>query len=271
MGATGNQFMSSSTLTIRTPEGIVFSQLLAGPVPRFLAWFIDAACIAVAMSLLGVLVGLLGVLSANLAGAFYALAFFVVSIGYGIFFEWSWRGQTVGKRLLRLRVVDAEGLRLQFNQIVVRNLLRFVDALPLFYLVGGLTCWLNQKCQRLGDLAANTIVIRQPIVREPDLDQLLAGKFNSLRQHPHLAARLRQRVSPAEAGVVLQALLRRDEFDPVARMELFRELAAHFRSHVEFPPEATDGVADEQYLRNVVDVLYRTRTESPVEKAETAG
>jgi uncharacterized RDD family membrane protein YckC len=254
--------MKSSTLTIRTPEGIMFAQLLAGPVPRFLAWFIDAACVAAAMTLVGFVVAALGVLSTNLAGAFYALAFFTVSIGYGIFFEWTWRGQTVGKRLLRLRVVDAEGLRLQFNQVVVRNLLRFVDALPAFYFVGGLTCWLSQKSQRLGDLAANTIVIRQPVVTEPDLDQLLAGKFNSLRQHPHLAARLRQRVSVVEAGIVLQALLRREEFDPVARMEMFRELATHFRSRVEFPPEATDGVADEQYLRNVADVLYRGRAET---------
>jgi signal transduction histidine kinase/ActR/RegA family two-component response regulator len=77
-------------------------------------------------------------------------------------------------------VVDAEGLRLQFHQIVTRNLLRFVDSLPLFYFVGGLVAWFNPKCQRLGDLAANTIVIRSPRLAEPDLDQLLAGKFNSL-------------------------------------------------------------------------------------------
>ena len=124
------------------------------------------------------------------------------------------------------------------------------------------SCWFNPKCQRLGDIAANTIVIRIPRVAEPDLDQLLAGKFNSLRQHPHLAARLRQNVSPAEAAVALQALLRRDELEPVARVELFAELAGHFRAKVEFPAEATDGIADEQYLRNVVDVLYRTSGES---------
>ena len=77
----------------------------------------------------------------------------------------------------------------------------------------------------------------------------------------HLAARLRQRVSPAQAAVALQALLRRDEFEPVARVELFGELAAHFRELVEFPSEATDGITDEQYLRNVVDVVYRSRTD----------
>jgi hypothetical protein len=132
--------------------------------------------------------------------------------------------------------------------------------------VGGLACWLNRNGQRLGDLAANTIVIRSPRIAEPDLDQLLAGKFNSLRQYPHLAARLRQRVLPGEAAVALQALLRRDEFEPAARVELFGELATHFRSKVEFPADATDGVADEQYLRNVVDVIYRTGTDKPMEK-----
>lgn len=235
----------------------MFSQLLAGPIARFSAWFIDLLCIAVILSVLGSLLTLLQFISPNLAGALGAFGYFVIGIGYGITCEWAWRGQTVGKRLLRLRVVDAEGLRLQFNQIVTRNLLRFVDCLPLFYFVGGLVCWISPKCQRLGDLAANTIVIRYPRLAEPDLDQLLTGKFNSLRHYPHLTARLRQRVLPGEGAIALQALLRRDEFDPVARIELFAALAAHFRDKVEFPPEATEGISDEQQLRNVVDVIYR--------------
>jgi uncharacterized RDD family membrane protein YckC len=259
--------MKTSTLLIRTPEGIVFSQLLAGPVTRFLAWFIDLLCVGALLMVLGKFLILLQLVSENFAGAVYALGYFAISIGYGIICEWWWRGQTVGKKLFRLRVVDAEGLRLQFNQIVTRNLLRFVDSLPAFYFVGGVTCWLNSKCQRLGDVAANTIVIRNPRITEPDLDQLLAGKYNSLRAYPHLAARLRQRVTPAEAGVALQALLRRDEFDPYARIELFAELAAHFRAKVDFPAEAIEGIADEQYLRNVVDVVYRTRSEERTQKA----
>jgi uncharacterized RDD family membrane protein YckC len=258
--------VKASTLQIRTPEGIVFSQLLAGPVTRFLAWFVDLICILAVVVLLSVVFSLLQLISANLAGALYLLSYFVISIGYAIACEWGWRGQTIGKRLLRLRVVDAEGLRLQFHQIVTRNLLRFVDSLPLFYFVGGLVAWLSPKCQRLGDLAANTIVIRNPRISEPDLDQLLAGKFNSLRQYPHLVARLRQRVSPAEAALAVHALLRRDDFEPLARVELFADLAAHFRGKVEFPSEATDGIADEQCLRNVVDVLYRTRAEARIEK-----
>jgi uncharacterized RDD family membrane protein YckC len=249
--------MKTSTLSIRTPEGIVFSQTLAGPVTRFLAWFIDLLCVGTIMSVVSQLMAPLGILSESFAGALSVLAYFIISIGYGILLEWGWRGQTVGKKLLRLRVVDVQGLRLQFNQIVARNLLRCVDSLPAFYFVGGVACWLNRNCQRLGDLAANTVVIRVPRLVEPDLDQLLAGKYNSLRQSPHLAARLRQRVTPAEAAVALQAVLRRDTFEPAERVELFAALAAHFRDRVDFPAEATDGLGDEQYVRNVLDVVYR--------------
>ena len=259
--------MRTNRLQIRTVEGVLFSQLLAGPVVRFLAWVVDLFCIGAGLMAFGWICSLLGFLSWNLAGALSALGYFAISIGYGILCEWGWRGQTVGKKVLRLRVVDAEGMRLQFNQVVTRNLLRFVDSLPGTYLVGGLVCWLNSKCQRLGDIAANTVVIRSPRTRQPDLDQLLAGKYNSLRQFAHLVARFRQNVSPLEATIALQALIRRDEFDPADRVELFAELAAHFRAKVEFPPEAMEGIADEQYLRNVVDVIYRTRAENRVEKA----
>jgi uncharacterized RDD family membrane protein YckC len=255
--------MRTSALQIRTAEGVVFSQLLAGPVTRFMAWLVDLFCISALMTVLGYVLALLKLINPDFAGALSALAYFVISVGYGMTFEWLWRGQTLGKRLFRLRVMDAEGMKLQFNQVALRNLLRFVDSLPAVYFLGGLTCWFNSKCQRLGDIAANTIVVRNPRVREPDLDQLLAGKYNSLRQHPHLAARLRQRVSPTEAAVAVQALMRRDELDPAARVELFEQLAAHFSEKVAFPPEATDGVTDEQFVRNVVDIVCRTQDRSP--------
>jgi uncharacterized RDD family membrane protein YckC len=247
----------TGTLLIRTPEGIVFSLLLAGPVTRFLAWAVDMVCIGALSSAVGMLLGLVGLISPDIAGGMAMLAYFLIQIGYGIALEWFWRGQTLGKRLLRLRVMDAQGLRLQFSQIVIRNLLRFVDMLPAFYLVGGIACLASRRAQRLGDFAANTIVVRNPKIAEPDLDQLLAGKFNSLREYPHLAARLHQRVSPGEARVALQALIRRDELNAQARVELFGEIAAHFRSLVEFPAQTTEGITDEQYVRNVVDILFR--------------
>jgi uncharacterized RDD family membrane protein YckC len=248
-----------NTLIIRTPEGIAFSLPLACPVTRCLAWVIDAICIMGVISLVDAFLGMARLVSLDLGRALTILAYFVVQVGYGIVCEWFWRGQTVGKRVFGLRVMDAQGLRLQFNQVVLRNLLRFMDSMPAFYLVGGAVSALSPRGQRLGDLVANTIVIRHLKPPEPDIDQLLAGKYNSLRDYPHLEARLRQRVSPLEAGLALQALLRRDQLELQARLDLFDEMASHFRAVVIFPPEACEGITAEQYVRNVVDVLFRPR------------
>jgi hypothetical protein len=146
---------------------------------------------------------------------------------------------------------------LQFSQIVIRNLLRFVDSLPAYYFVGGIACLISKRAQRLGDFVANTIVIWSPAIDEPDFDQLLAGKYNTFRHYPQLEARLRQHVSPGEAQIALQALMRRDDFDPRARVELFESIVAYFKEIVAFPPEAIDGISDEQYVRNLVDALFR--------------
>lgn len=252
-----------ATLHIRTPEGVVFSQELAGPMVRFLAWFIDVLCLLAFVFLLNMVLTMFAIVSFGLAQAIGMLSFFVFYIGYGIYTEWRWRGQTIGKRVLRLRVVDVHGLRLKFSQVLIRNLVRFVDMQPMFfYLVGGLASLLNSRCQRLGDLAANTIVVRISKLTEPNLDQLMADKFNSLRSWPHLEARLRQRVSPAEASIALQAIVRRDLLEPRARVELFAELAEHFKGKVQFPVEAVEGITDEQYVRNVVDCLFRSGRKS---------
>jgi len=253
----------TNTLLIRTPEGVVFAQTLAGPVTRFLAWMFDLLCILLIMSVLQIITTFVLLVSPALGSALTVVFGFVVTVGYGMGLEWFWRGQTVGKRLLRLRVVDAAGLRLQFSQVAIRNLLRVVDLLPGMYLVGGIAALCSRKAQRLGDLAANTVVIRIPKIVEPDLSQLGAGKFNSLRAHPHLCARLRQRVTPLEASTAMQAIVRRDEFEAAARVTLFGELAEYFKTKVQFPSEAVDGIADEQYIRNVVDVLYRTEQRAP--------
>lgn len=249
----------SETLQIRTPEGIRFSLLLAGPTSRLLALLIDLACISAATSSISVVLRLAAIISQDIFTALTILASFVISIGYGIGCEWFWRGQTVGKRLLRLRVVDEQGLRLQFNQVLIRNLLRTVDSLPLLYLVGGIASLATSKCQRLGDLAAGTIVVRTPHLQLPDLEQLGTEKFNSLAAYPQLVARLRQKVSREEGAIALRALIRREELEPAARLQLFHELAERLRSHVRFPSEAVDGVADERYVRNVVELLFDQR------------
>lgn len=249
----------TNTLLIKTPEGIAFSMLLAGPVTRALAWVIDFFCIAAASVITGNLLAISGVISRDLSGAVHLMAYFLISTGYGILAEWGWRGQTIGKRLLGLRVMDVQGLRLQFSQILIRNLMRIADSLPGFYMVGGLACMASRHAQRLGDFVANTVVVRNPEVADQDLTRLLTGKYNSLREYPLIAARLRRNITPGEAGIALRALLRRDELELQARLKLFEQIAAHFRSITEFPEKATHGITDEQYVRNIVDILYRSK------------
>ncbi len=246
-------------LRIRTPEGVEFTLPIAGPVSRALAYLLDFLLVVAVDALLIFLFSLLSLISRDLSEALLQIGLFALPIVYGVLSEWLWRGQTVGKRAFQLRVVDAEGLKLRPSQLILRNLLRAVDFLPVFYLVGGITTLLNRKGQRLGDLAAGTVVIRIPRLASPDLESLLGSRFNSLRTQPHLAARLRQRIHAAEAAIALQALLRRDDLEPTARIALFRSLADDFRAQVAFPPDIAESLTDEQFVRNVVDLLYRPK------------
>ena len=246
-------------LRVRTPEGVAFTVRLASPVLRAVAFLTDWAVISAAWSVIAIVLGLLHLLSRDVAGLVLTVGYFLFSQGYSIATEWLWRGQTVGKRLMRLRVVDARGLRLSFAQIVLRNLLRFVDGLPLFYLVGGLVALFNRRAQRLGDLAADTLVVWEPAEPQPDFTALRGDKYNSLREHMAVVVRLRQAVSPAEARAVWAAVARRDQFDSEARVRLFGELAGFLRGVAAAPAEVTEGVSDEQFVRNVVDVLYVNR------------
>src|SRR5258706_7089777 len=122
-----------SALVIETPEGVVFSYELATPVTRAFAWVVDALILGTAMSVINKISSAFGALEPDFAAAIGVVAFFVFSIGYAIVCEWRWRGQTIGKRLFRLHVIDSHRLRLRLSQIVFRNLMRLFDSLPLLY------------------------------------------------------------------------------------------------------------------------------------------
>lgn len=246
-------------LIIETPEGVAFSFELATPVTRSLAWVLDAVAIGGISYGAGQVCKILGALDPDWAKALSAVLYFAVSIGYGIAMEWHWRGQTVGKRLLGLRVIDAHGMRLQLPQIALRNLLRLVDTLPLLYLVGGIACLVTRKSQRLGDLAANTVVVRVSNWEQPDLEQMAGAKYNSLLAYPTLAARLRSLANPEAVALAVRAIALRDGYDPPARVELFGELAAYFRSLAAFPAASLEGLTDEQYVRSVVRVIFAAK------------
>ena len=258
---------ADNVLRVRTPEGVVFPFRLATPVSRLVAWAVDKAAIMVAWAVVSALIRLLGMISADTAQGLMVIGYFAVSTGYAIVLEWVWNGQTLGKRVMHLRVMDERGLPLQFSQVVVRNLLRAVDALPVAYLVGGLTAFATRKAQRLGDVAAATIVVHDAPAGEAGLGGFEPAKYNSLRSHRHIAARLRAGTSAALAQAALQALGRRERLEPAARLALFRELADGFRRIGHLPPELEEGLADEALVRNVVEVLFVPVSRRPAAEA----
>jgi uncharacterized RDD family membrane protein YckC len=249
--------LADNTMRIETPEGVTFSLELAGPLRRMLAWLLDVLivmAVSMAVVLTMAMAGVADVMWYQGTALFCA---FLLPILYTTLLELFWRGQTVGKKVLQIRVADEQGLNLRPSQVFARNVVRIVDRLPLTYLVGGISCLLTRRVQRLGDIAGGTIVVLTRQTPPPDLDQIGPRVFNSLLQHPHIVGRLRQRIRPAEAAVALQALLRRNELDPGARLTLFARLAEYFRGLVPTPGDTDEGLSDEQYVRNVVDAMYR--------------
>ncbi len=251
---------SRNSLTISTPDGLSFQQTIATPYARGMAALIDLLMIIVCNFALSIGLGVLGALGsffADAATSLMILGFFVTSVGYGMILEWLMGGQTLGKKVFRLRVIDQRGLMLTLPQVIIRNLLRPVDLLPVYYLFGALFCFFSKNCQRLGDFAAGTVVIREVRPSAPDLETLGVAGDNSFTRYPHIEARLRQRTTPEEAQLALDAIVRRDTLPPERRLELFHDMANHFRELATFPDEVQEALSDEQYVRNTVQTLYR--------------
>lgn len=243
-------------LEIKTHEAVTFRLLLASPFLRFLAWVVDVLVeIAIIWILILIFTHVIAILK-GIGTAFFIILIFLITTFYPILLEWFWQGKTLGKKLFGLRVMDAQGLKLHFSQIVVRNLLRFIDFFPFLYATGGIISLLSPLYQRLGDYAANTVVVRQIEVFSPDLSLVKKEKYNSLKAFPTLCARLRQNILPEEAGLALQALLRRETLTPQATLEIFDELAQFFKSRCKFPEDILETLSNEQFVRNVVEVLF---------------
>lgn len=147
------------TVRLVTPERIVFAHPLAGPSRRFAAYLVDQV-IVLACTLAILMVSMLISLgSAAGLGPFF-VAYFVLTWGYGAFCEGIFNGQTLGKSAMGIRVISERGVPITGAQAVIRNLIGTVDGLiPFFFLMAVASMFVSRKFQRLGDLAAGTIVI----------------------------------------------------------------------------------------------------------------
>jgi len=161
-------------LNIDTPEQVELEFAVAGLGSRFVAVLLDhiiqlavffllTVMMALLQAAIGVRPGLLGRWSIAAFIAFNFLIFW----GYYTLFEAYWRGQTPGKHVMKLRVIKDSGRQITLFEAMSRNLLRAVDYLPAFYLVGVITMLCTKRHQRLGDLAAGTIVVHERSDEQP--------------------------------------------------------------------------------------------------------
>ena len=151
------------------------------------------------------------------------------------------------------------------EQAWVRNLMRVIDALPLAYLVGGISMLSSPIMQRFGDRVAGTLVVRETPLAAPSDEAWNHQKYNSFAEHSAIAMGLRRAATPELAGLIQDALRRRNELAPYARREIYRELSAYLQTEIApFPAELVEMLSDEQYLINTADVLFRDQRLSRV-------
>jgi len=227
-------------IEVLTPENIAFAYRLAGPFRRLPAYLIDIAVRTAFVILLFLILtfvfGLAGL--AGLGVGLSLVVWFALEWFYGGLFETFWNGQTPGKRLLGLRVLSIDGEPVNGFQAVLRNVLRSVDAMPAVFLVptyhvGLLAAGGNRRFQRLGDLAAGTMVV----VEEPNHT---AGVVRV--EEPESLALMDEIPSSFVAGRSLTLALstyveRRNHLSPARRGEIAEHLAAPLREKFALPAE----------------------------------
>jgi uncharacterized RDD family membrane protein YckC len=223
-------------ISIPTPEGVEMELILAGLGSRLVAALLDAMIVASVVFALWV-VGLVAAAPTDGGGVLAAVLIvstFVVLFGYDVAFETLASGRTPGKRAAGLRVVRQGGEPPGFVAAAVRNLLRLVDLLPGFYAIGVVSILFSPRNQRLGDLAAGTLVVRE---RRPGRSVYLAAPEAAAADR--FAAWDVSAITSYELVTVRRFLERRFELQPHARTQVARDLAERLRPKVIGAPEDT--------------------------------
>jgi uncharacterized RDD family membrane protein YckC len=173
---------TDETLIIETPERVPLHFALASIGNRFLACAVDHGLQVLVILLLVIVLegsGLLGRFSDQVAEApkwvtaLLIVVVFLIWTGYFALFEWLWSGQTPGKLWLKLRVIREDGRPVTFWEAAARNLLRAVDMMPFgFYSIGLVSVFASARDQRVGDLFAGTVVVREREAEAPSFAEV---------------------------------------------------------------------------------------------------
>jgi len=159
--------VSSDQLSIETPELVAIEMPLAGVGSRFIALLVDYLIWGAGFLVLILLssfflpgIEAFSKISEQWAIAILIFMVFLLNWGYFTLFEAFWNGRTPGKRVARIRVIQRSGRAIGLFESMARNLVRYVDQIPIFYAVGVIAVFCSKQHQRLGDLAAGTLVVR---------------------------------------------------------------------------------------------------------------
>jgi uncharacterized RDD family membrane protein YckC len=257
---------SNGQLTIDTPEQVSIRFPIAGMGSRFLAILIDTL-LQIAAYVALVLVFILVLSAAPKGGsgelsragekwlvAGLILVHFVMYWGYFTLFEAFWNGQTPGKKLFKIRVIQDSGRQITFFEAMIRNLIRVVDMLPSFYLVGVIAMACNRRHKRLGDLAAGTLVVHERASEEPIWGgtgprTITAAAFQPAQAEPDflsqhnlpvaLPADAIARLSAADLNVIDRFFARALDMELTTRAQIAARMAGHLAAKmgVEVPKD----------------------------------
>jgi uncharacterized RDD family membrane protein YckC len=216
-------------LSIETPEQVALEFPLAGVGSRFLALAVDMLLqLTIGALVIGAVSGVWSLLQPRGSGAWFlavlVITAFLLFYGYFAGFEAFWHGQTPGKRLVGLRVLSVTGRPARVDEAILRNLVRVVDQLPGVYAIGIVTMLVSSRNQRLGDLAAGTVVVHEKALSAPVMH--VAAPPTGLSWSG--AAGL----SEAELLLVETFLQRRHELEPGVRYAHGQAIADRLRARL---------------------------------------
>jgi uncharacterized RDD family membrane protein YckC len=233
--------------TIHSPEHVAIALVPAGLGSRYAAFLLDLLLIGGACTLIARLAAFVP----GVGTALKVTLCFVLFWSYPVLFEVFSRGQTPGKRLLHLRVVDGRGLPIKVEQSLVRNVVRLLDMVPLGGF--GMVCTLvDAHHRRLGDLAADTLVVDEKKQDAPDAEASGGRRHNSLRT-PRIRRLVEHRVGLEERELLLALCVRAPDLEERARYDLFEALGKHYRERLDMEDVHLTG---EAVVRGLVALCY---------------
>ncbi|HUR79768.1 MAG TPA: RDD family protein [Thermoanaerobaculia bacterium] len=237
-------------LVITTPEHVPIRLEPAGAGSRFLATLVDTFIVnGIGVVLMSILIA---VLPTGIALALGVTINFMLTWSWHVYFEVRMQGRTPGKRALRLRVIDARGLPVSLYQSLVRNITRALDFAPAFYGIGAIATLVTRSRRRLGDIVADTLVIRdtQPLAYK---GQLASDRRHNTLRTARVLRLARHRISLEEREFLLTLCLRADRMSPEARYDLMEDVARVYREKLGLEVESLSG---ENFVRDLTGVLF---------------